>query len=113
MTAAITELQQQIEALFSQAPASYSERAVALLRRFSVGTTTIDVGVDLTGPKSKEFLVCEARSPAQAIQRIGRLGRRGREIDSIEIPNTVWLVVPDYVYHFVEQRNLYNRTYLK
>jgi CRISPR-associated helicase Cas3 len=80
------------------------ERAVALLRRFSVGTTTIDVGVDLTGPKSKEFLVCEARSAAQAIQRIGRLGRRGREIDGIEIPNTVWLVVPDYVYQFVEQR---------
>jgi len=80
------------------------ERAVALLRRFSVGTTTIDVGVDLTGPKSKEFLICEARSAAQAIQRIGRLGRRSREIDSIEIPNTVWLVVPDYVYHFVEQR---------
>ncbi len=80
------------------------ERAVALLRRFSVGTTTIDVGVDLTGPKSKEFLVCEARSAAQAIQRIGRLGRRGRELDRIEIPNTVWLVVPDYVYHFVEQR---------
>jgi len=80
------------------------ERAVALLRRFSVGTTTIDVGVDLTGQKSKEFLVCEARSAAQAIQRIGRLGRRGRELDSIEIPNTVWLVVPDYVYHYVEQR---------
>ncbi len=82
------------------------ERAVALLRRFSVGTTTIDVGVDLTGQKSKEFLVCEARSAAQAIQRIGRLGRRGRELDSIEIPNTVWLVVPDYVYHFVEQRTI-------
>lgn len=80
------------------------ERAVALLRRFSVGTTTIDVGVDLTDQKSKEFLVCEARSAAQTIQRIGRLGRRGRELDSIEIPNTVWLVVPDYVYHFVEQR---------
>jgi CRISPR-associated helicase Cas3 len=80
------------------------ERAVALLRRFSVGTTTIDVGVDLTDQKSKEFLVCEARSAAQAIQRIGRLGRHGREADSIQIPNTVWLVVPDYVYQFVEQR---------
>lgn len=80
------------------------ERAVALLRRFSVGTTTIDVGVDLTDQKSKEFLVCEARSAAQAIQRIGRLGRHGREADSIKIPNTVWLVVPEYVYQFVEQR---------
>jgi len=40
------------------------ERAGALQRRFSVGTTTIDVGVDLTDRKSKEFLVCEARRPS-------------------------------------------------
>ena len=77
-------------------------RADALQRRFSVGTTTIDVGVDLTDHKSKEFLVCEARSPAQAIQRIGRLGRHGREPDSIKVPNRVWLAVPEYVYAFIQ-----------
>ncbi len=83
---------------------SPDERAVALLRRFSVGTTTIDVGVDLTDQKSKEFLVCEARSAAQAIQRIGRLGRHGREPQNIKVPNRVWLAVPEYVYHFIANR---------
>jgi CRISPR-associated helicase Cas3 len=83
---------------------SPDERAVALLRRFSVGTTTIDVGVDLTDQKSKEFLVCEARSAAQSIQRIGRLGRHGREPQNIKIPNRVWLAVPEYVYHFIAHR---------
>lgn len=76
-------------------------RVDALQRRFSVGTTTIDVGVDLTDRKQKEFLVCEARSAAQAIQRIGRLGRHGRESKDIAIPNTVWLVVPEYVYQYM------------
>src|SRR5258708_4715487 len=80
------------------------ERAGALQRRFSVGTTTIDVGVDLTDSKSKEFLVCEARSPAQAIQRIGRLGRHGREPQNINVPNRVWLAVPEYVYHYIAHR---------
>jgi CRISPR-associated helicase Cas3 len=80
------------------------ERARSLQCRFSVGTTTIDVGVDLVAEKAKEFLVCEARSAAQAIQRIGRLGRRGREPDTISPPNTVWLVVPDYVLTYIENR---------
>ena len=79
------------------------ERSEALQRRLSVGTTTIDVGVDLTDKKSKEFLVCEARSAAQAIQRIGRLGRRGREPHEIQIPNRIWLVVPDYVYQYMQR----------
>jgi CRISPR-associated helicase Cas3 len=79
------------------------ERAGALKCRFSVGTTTIDVGVDLVDEKSKEFLVCEARSAAQAIQRIGRLGRRGREGTDIPIPNRIWLFVPDYVYEYMQR----------
>ncbi len=79
------------------------ERAKALTRRFSVGTTTIDVGVDLTGKKRKEFLVCEARSAAQAIQRLGRLGRQGREPEAIPVPNTAWVAVPEYVYEYLKQ----------
>jgi CRISPR-associated helicase Cas3 len=79
------------------------ERSEALQRRLSVGTTTIDVGIDLTDKKSKEFLVCEARSAAQAIQRIGRLGRRGREPHEIQIPNRIWLVVPEYVYQYMQR----------
>ncbi len=80
-------------------------RGGALQCRFSVGTTTIDVGVDLTGLKSKEFLVAEARSAAAAIQRIGRLGRRGREpgSDNFPVPNHIWLIVPEYVHaHLTE-----------
>jgi CRISPR-associated helicase Cas3 len=75
-------------------------RGGALQRRFSVGTTTIDVGVDLTGPKSKEFLIAEARSAAAAVQRIGRLGRRGREPNTADfpVPNHIWLIVPHYVH---------------
>ncbi len=84
-------------------------RSDALQRRFSVGTTTIDVGVDLTDAKSKEFLVCEARSAAQAIQRIGRLGRQGREPTNIPVPNTIWLAVPEYVYNYIEHQGI-NRT---
>jgi CRISPR-associated helicase Cas3 len=79
------------------------ERAKALLCRFSVGTTTIDVGVNLTDKTSKDFLVCEARSAAQAIQRLGRLGRQGRGPEAILIPNTAWVVVPEYVYQYIQQ----------
>jgi CRISPR-associated endonuclease/helicase Cas3 len=91
-------------------------RAGALRCRFSVGTTTIDVGVDLTGPKTKEFLVCEAHSAAQAIQRLGRLGRQGREPQSITVPNRAWLAVPEYVYQYIRNRSsdgvVYDRTEL-
>lgn len=82
---------------------SAEDRSRALLCRFSVGTTTIDVGVDLTGEKGKEFLVCEARSAAQAIQRLGRLGRQGRESEAIPVPNNAWIVVPEYVFAYIEQ----------
>jgi CRISPR-associated helicase Cas3 len=79
-------------------------RGNALLRRLSVGTTTIDVGVDLTGKKSKEYAYAEARSAAQGIQRVGRLGRRGREPATISIPNRAWLAVPEYVYEYMRRR---------
>src|SRR5438876_3451861 len=82
------------------------DRVKSLLRRFSVGTTTIDVGVDLTGKKQKEFLACEARSAAQAIQRLGRLGRHGRNLEQITIPNTAWVAVPEYVYNYIKQQGI-------
>ena len=79
-------------------------RSDALRRRLSVGTTTIDVGVDLVGPKRKDFLVGEARSADQAMQRIGRIGRRGRERGQVIPPNRIWLAVPDYVYAYITGR---------
>jgi CRISPR-associated helicase Cas3 len=77
-------------------------RAGALERRFSIGTTTIDVGVDLTGNKAKEFLVFVARTGEQFTQRLGRLGRRGREPDAISVPNRAWVLVPHYVYNILQ-----------
>ncbi|HKZ79722.1 MAG TPA: type I-D CRISPR-associated helicase Cas3' [Anaerolineae bacterium] len=74
-----------------------ADRAGNLERRFTVGTTTIDVGVDLTGNKAKDFIVFEARSGAQFTQRLGRLGRRGREHVNIYPPNFAWAMVPHYV----------------
>ena len=82
-------------------PAARSE---ALRLRLSVGTTTIDVGVDLVGPKTKDFLVGEARSADQAMQRIGRIGRRRRPHGQIDVPNRIWLAVPDYVYAYLAGR---------
>ncbi|MCS6859647.1 MAG: type I-D CRISPR-associated helicase Cas3' [Abditibacteriales bacterium] len=76
-------------------------RVGALERRYSVGTTTIDVGVDLTDNKAKEFLVFVARTGEQFIQRLGRLGRRGREPDAIAVPNRAWVLVPHYVYNIL------------
>ncbi len=75
-----------------------------LERRFTVGTTTIDVGIDLTGQKAKDFIVFEARSAAQFTQRLGRLGRRGREPGDIVIPNTAWALVPHYARNYVALR---------
>lgn len=79
------------------------DRAGGLEKRFTVGTTTIDVGVDLTGPKAKEFIVFEARSAEQFVQRLGRLGRRGREARLIDPPNRAWALVPPYVYKCLQK----------
>ncbi len=77
-------------------------RKGALECRFTVGTTTIDVGVDFTGKKAKDFLVFEARSAEQFIQRLGRLGRQRRKQQDIH--NYALALVPEYVYNaLVEQ----------
>ena len=77
------------------------DRAGNLEKRFTVGTTTIDVGVDLTGAKAKDFIVFEARSAEQFIQRLGRLGRRGRAGLEIQPLNQAWAFVPHYVYNYL------------
>ncbi len=78
-------------------------RRGSLQKRFSVGTTTIDVGVDF---QDKDFMVFEARSGAQCVQRIGRLGRRGRELETINIPNYAWILMPPYAYKEVQKQTL-------
>ncbi len=77
-------------------------RQGALERRFTVGTTTIDLGVDFTGKQAKDFLVFEARSAEQCIQRLGRLGRQRRKQQNV--PNFALALVPEYVYNALKEQ---------
>ena len=77
-------------------------RRGALERRFTVGTTTIDVGVDFTGKQAKDFIVFEARSAEQFAQRLGRIGRQRRTQQ--EIPNYALALVPEYVHNGLEEK---------
>lgn len=77
---------------------SAEEREGALRRPFTVGTSTIEVGIDLKGPAEKDVLIFEARTSAQFIQRLGRIARHRK---SLTIPNWAIALVPEYVYHFL------------
>ena len=77
---------------------SETARMQALARRVTVGTSTIEVGVDFKGPFEKDFLLFEARTSSQFLQRIGRLARHAK---SLHIPNRAIAFVPDYVHNFV------------
>jgi CRISPR-associated helicase Cas3 len=78
-------------------------RRGALERRFTVGTTTIDVGVDFTGKQAKDFIVFEARSAEQFMQRLGRIGRQRRE--HRDVPNYALALVPEYVYNALQEKH--------
>jgi len=75
----------------------------ALERKFTVGTTTIDVGVDFTGKQAKDFIVFEARSAEQFAQRLGRIGRQRRRQQ--DIPNYALALVPEYVYNALTEKH--------
>lgn len=77
-------------------------RRGALECRFTVGTTTIDVGVDFTGKQAKDFIVFEARSAEQFVQRLGRIGRQRRKQQ--DIPNYALALVPQYVYNALAEK---------
>jgi CRISPR-associated endonuclease/helicase Cas3 len=79
-------------------------RRGALERRFTVGTTTIDVGVDFTGKQAKDFIVFEARTAEQFAQRLGRIGRQRRKQQ--EIPNYAIALVPEYVCNALSEKYL-------
>ena len=80
---------------------SEQERAEALRRPFTVGTSTIEVGIDFKNEAEKDVLVFEARTAAQFIQRFGRLARHAKRLP---IPNRAIALVPEYVYHFMAGR---------
>ncbi|HID75395.1 MAG TPA: type I-D CRISPR-associated helicase Cas3' [Planctomycetaceae bacterium] len=77
---------------------SDQERGEALRRPFTVGTSTIEVGIDFKDDAEKDVLIYEARTAAQFIQRFGRLARHKKVLD---IPNHAVALVPEYVYHFL------------
>lgn len=77
-------------------------RRGALECRFTVGTTTIDVGVDFTGNQAKDFIVFEARSSNQFVQRLGRIGRQRRSQQNIM--NYALALVPGYVHNALTEK---------
>ncbi len=77
---------------------SDQEREAALRRPFTVGTSTIEVGIDFKDETGKDILIFEARTASQFMQRFGRLGRHAK---SLPIPNWTVALVPEYVYHFL------------
>lgn len=80
---------------------SEEERATALRQEITVGTSTIEVGIDFKGETEKDLLLYEARTAAQFVQRFGRLARHAKESG---IPNRVVALTPDYVYNFLAER---------
>ena len=77
---------------------SDQERASALRRPFTVGTSTIEVGIDFKDETGKDVLIFEARTASQFVQRFGRLARHAKEL---AIPNWAIAIVPEYVYHYL------------
>ena len=80
---------------------SQEGRDAATLRQVTVGTSTIEVGVDFKGDREKDFLIFEARSAGQFIQRLGRIARHQK---SLAIPNYALALVPPYVCNFLENK---------
>ncbi len=80
---------------------SEQERAEALRRRLTVGTSTIEVGIDFKDDLAKDVLIYEARTASQFVQRFGRLARHAK---ANGVPNWTVALVPEYVYHFLAGR---------
>jgi len=76
-------------------------RRDALRRRFTVGTSTIEVGIDFRDEHEKDLLLFEARTAAQFVQRLGRIARHQKQA---EIPNRAIALVPEYVHNFLLNR---------
>lgn len=77
---------------------SEQQRTEALQRPLTVGTSTIEVGIDFKDETEKDVLIFEARTATQFIQRFGRLARHKKRLP---IPNRAIALVPEYVYHFM------------
>jgi len=77
---------------------SDQEREAALRLPLTVGTSTIEVGIDFKDETGKDVLIYEARTASQFIQRFGRLARHAK---AHPVPNWAIAIVPEYVYHYL------------
>lgn len=75
---------------------SETQRGEALRCAMTVGTSTIEVGIDFKDEAEKDILIFEARTASQFIQRLGRIARHQK---TRRIPNWAIALVPEYVYH--------------
>ncbi|MFN3761933.1 MAG: type I-D CRISPR-associated helicase Cas3', partial [Anaerolineae bacterium] len=87
---------------------SAQERDSALIRPMTVGTSTIEVGVDFVGERAKDVLLFEARTSGQFIQRLGRSARHEK---SSGVPDWAVALIPEHVYHFLAGRLQENQHY--
>lgn len=102
------EVAQKLRDLFAGKPvgeihglSSDEERETAIQQPLTVGTSTIEVGIDFKEKAEKDVLIYEARTAGQFVQRFGRLARHKK---SLPIPNLAVALVPEYVYHFLTDR---------
>jgi CRISPR-associated protein Csc2 len=94
---------------------SEEARRKALKAQVTVGTSTIEVGIDFKGEHEKDLLIFEARTSGQFIQRLGRIARHDKVL---KIPNHAIALIPFYVYNVlaeklkgkstIERQELYN-----
>ncbi|HXH12392.1 MAG TPA: type I-D CRISPR-associated helicase Cas3' [Alphaproteobacteria bacterium] len=80
---------------------SAAAREAATRCQATVGTATIEVGIDFKGEREKDFLIFEARTAGQFIQRLGRIARHKKHLP---IPNLALALVPSYVCQFLAKR---------
>lgn len=74
------------------------ERENALQQTLTVGTSTIEVGIDFKDETGKDVLIFEAHTSSKFMQRFGRLARHAKDIAT---PDWTLALVPPYVYHFL------------
>jgi CRISPR-associated endonuclease/helicase Cas3 len=77
---------------------SHTSREEATKQQVTVGTSTIEVGVDFKAEREKDFLIFEARTAGQFIQRLGRIARHDK---SLPIPHYALALAPAYVCNFL------------
>lgn len=85
---------------------SDEERQQALLAPITIGTSTIEVGIDFKEATAKDVLIFEAHTDSKFLQRFGRLARHKK---AEPIPNWAIALVPEYVYHFLKGRVALNQ----